>query len=106
MEQSRVKYIRIASADEVPSGTMKSFNAEGTSILITNLNGRFYAMGNKCTHAGGDLSKGHLEANIIKCPRHGSQFNVVTGKRIAGPAKTDEPVYEIKVENNNLNIKI
>jgi nitrite reductase/ring-hydroxylating ferredoxin subunit len=101
-----VKYIRIASLDEVPSGTMKSYSVEGKNILIANLNGRYYAIGNKCTHAGGDLSKGRLEGNVVKCPRHGSQFDLTNGKRIAGPAKTDEPVYEIKVEGNNLNINI
>jgi glycine betaine catabolism B len=101
-----VKYIRIAGLDEVPAGTLKSFSVEGQNVLVVNLDGHFYAMGNKCTHAGGDLSKGKLEANIVKCPRHGSQFDVTTGKRVSGPAKNDEPAYEIKVDKNSLSIKI
>lgn len=101
-----MKNIRVGSVDEVPSGTMKSFSVEGINMLIVNLEGRFYAINNKCTHMGGDLSKGHLEGKIVRCPRHGSQFDVTTGVRITGPAKNNEPAYELKIDGQNLSINI
>ena len=57
-------------------------------------------------HFGGDLSKGKLEGKVVTCPRHGSQFDVTTGKRLAGPAKKDLPVYEVKLEGNSIVIGV
>ena len=107
-----MKSIRAASVDEVPAGTLKSFNIEGTVVLVVNLNGHYYAIGNRCTHMGGDLSKGQLEGKIVKCPRHGSQFDVTTGKNMRGPkiivqfSTRDEPVYEVKVEGNSIQVQV
>jgi nitrite reductase/ring-hydroxylating ferredoxin subunit len=101
----RMEFIRVASVDEIPSGTMKSYDMEGSPVLIANIDGHFYAIGGRCTHAGGDLSKGQLIGNIVKCPRHGSQFDVTNGKRIGGPAKEDIPSFETKVEGKSLSIK-
>jgi 3-phenylpropionate/trans-cinnamate dioxygenase ferredoxin component len=105
--------MEVASVNEVPAGTMKSFSAGGKQILITNIGGKFYGISNICTHAGGDLSKGKLEGNIVTCPRHGSQFDVTTGKSIRGPKigfvrlnTRDEMVYPVSVENGIIKINI
>jgi 3-phenylpropionate/trans-cinnamate dioxygenase ferredoxin component len=70
----------IQGAADVKPGEMKKFNVAGTDILITNLDGAFYAIANTCTHMGGSLADGHLEGGIVKCPRHGAQYDVKTGK--------------------------
>jgi len=105
--------IEVAQVNEVPTGTMKSYSAGGKQILIANIDGKLYAIGSVCTHAGGDLSKGKLEGKIVTCPRHGSKFDVTTGKCISGPKigflrlKTkDETVYEVKVEENRIKINV
>jgi len=105
--------IEVAQVNEVPTGTMKSYSAGGKQILIANIDGKLYAIGSVCTHAGGDLSKGKLEGKIVTCPRHGSRFDVTTGKCISGPKigflrlKTkDETVYEVKVEENRIKINV
>jgi nitrite reductase/ring-hydroxylating ferredoxin subunit len=97
-----MSFVEIAQTDQIPAGTMKSFTIEGKSILVANIDGKFSAIGSKCTHAGGDLSKGKLEGKIVTCPRHGSQFDVTSGKRVKGPAAADEPVFEIKIEGKSL----
>lgn len=74
------------SAAEVPAGTMKKVNIDGTILLIANVSGTFYALNNTCPHMGGSLAGGKLEGNIVRCPRHGAQFDVTTGKNV-GPAK-------------------
>ena len=101
-----MKYVEVAKVDDLPEGTMKSYSVEGKDILLVNIEGSFYAIGNRCTHMGGNLSKGKLEGKIVKCPRHGSQFDVTTGSRIAGPAKNNEPAYEVKVEGKSISINI
>ena len=73
------KLIRVASIDELPEGTMKKYQIQGIEILIARIGGKYYANQNKCPHFGGDLSKGQLEGNIVTCPRHSSQFNLLDG---------------------------
>jgi nitrite reductase/ring-hydroxylating ferredoxin subunit len=108
-----MSFIEVAQVNEVPTGTMKSYSAGGKQILIANIDGKLYAIDDVCTHAGGDLSKGKLEGKIVTCPRHGSKFDVTTGKCISGPKiaflrlKTkDETAYEVKVEENKIKINV
>jgi 3-phenylpropionate/trans-cinnamate dioxygenase ferredoxin subunit len=93
-----MKFVEIGKIADIPSGGMKTYKIEGQEILVVNHNNSFFAIGRKCTHFGGDLSKGTLEGSIVTCPRHGSQFDVTNGKRLAGPAKKDIPVYPVKTE--------
>lgn len=108
-----MSFTEVAQVNEVPTGTMKSYSVGGKQILIANIDGKLYAIDGVCTHAGGDLSKGKLEGKIVTCPRHGSKFDVTTGKSISGPKigflrlKTkDEPAYEVKVEQNKIKINV
>ena len=101
-----MSFIDIAKVDEITPGNMKGATVGGKDILITNIDGRYYAIGGKCTHAGGNLSKGKLEGKIVTCPRHGSKFDVTTGNRVAGPAAQNEPKYEVKIEGNSIKVDI
>jgi len=85
---------------------MKGFSAGGKDILVANIDGKYYAIGGKCTHMHGDLSKGKLEGKVVTCPRHGSRFDVTTGSRLAGPAKSNEPVYELRVDGKSIKVGI
>jgi len=107
-----LEFVKVAEASEAPVGKMKMVKLEGKEILIANVDGNYCAMGNRCTHAGGDLSKGSLSGNLVVCPRHGAQFNVTTGKVIAGPKILalrikikDEPSFEVKVEGKDILLK-
>ena len=108
-----MSFTEVAQVNEVPTGTMKSYSVGGKQILVANIDGKLYAINSVCTHAGGDLSKGKLEGKIVTCPRHGSKFDVTTGKSISGPKigflrlKTkDEMAYEVKVEENKIKINV
>jgi 3-phenylpropionate/trans-cinnamate dioxygenase ferredoxin subunit len=106
-------FVKIAEATEVPPGTMKPFTVEGKEILILNLNGKYYAMGGKCTHMGGDLSKGTLQGIVLTCPRHSSRFDVTTGKALSGPKfgpirlkTSDELTYEVQVDGTSILVNL
>jgi nitrite reductase/ring-hydroxylating ferredoxin subunit len=108
-----MSFTEVGQVNEVPTGTMKSYSIGGKQILIANIDGKLYAINDVCTHAGGDLSKGKLEGKIVTCPRHGSKFDVTTGKCISGPKigflkfkAKDETVYEVKVEENRIKINV
>ena len=101
-----MSFIDVTKTDEIASGQMKSVKSAGKDLLITNIDGKYYAIGSKCSHRGGDLSKGKLNGKIITCPLHGSKFDVTTGKLTSGPAQRDEPVFEVKIEGNIIKVNI
>jgi nitrite reductase/ring-hydroxylating ferredoxin subunit len=91
---------------------MKKVKVGDKEFLVASVNGNYYAIGSKCTHAGGDLSQGSLEGNVVTCPKHKAKFDVTTGKVISGPKMalfrlriTDEPSYQVKIEGNILLLK-
>ena len=105
-------FVKVAETSEILVGKMKTVKLEEKEILIANVDGNYYAIANRCTHRGGDLSKGSLNGNIVTCPVHGAKFDVTTGKVISGPkiaffrAKTnDEPSFEVKVEGRDVMLK-
>jgi 3-phenylpropionate/trans-cinnamate dioxygenase ferredoxin subunit len=107
-----MSFVGIAQTDQIPAGTMNSFSVNGKTILLANIEGKYYAIDGKCTHAGGDLSKGNLEGKIVTCPRHGSQFDVTTGKSVRGPkiivrfSTKDVRNYNVKVEGKSVKVEI
>jgi nitrite reductase/ring-hydroxylating ferredoxin subunit len=72
-----------------------------SKICVANVEGKYYAIGNVCTHMGGPLAEGKLEGNVVQCPWHGSRFDITTGKVLRPSAVREEPTYEVKVEDNN-----
>ena len=96
--------VKVASVADAKPNKMKAVNVNGQLILLVNLEGAFYAIGNKCTHMQCTLTNGELKGEVVQCPCHGSRFNVKTGKVVGGPAAVAEPKYEVKVENGQIMI--
>ena len=106
-------YVRVADTTEVPVNTMKTVVAGGNEILLSNVEGSYYAIANKCTHLGGSLGKGVLAGGVVTCPRHGAKFDVRTGQAV-GQAKIaivkmnvkDEESFPVKVEGTDILVGI
>jgi nitrite reductase/ring-hydroxylating ferredoxin subunit len=108
-----MSFVEVTSVSDIPEGQMKSFTVGDSEILVVNYQGKFFAIRGKCTHMGGDLSKGKLDGKLVTCPRHKSVFDVTTGECISGPKMPlikpkikDETVYEVKVEGNSIKVNI
>ncbi|MFB3890378.1 MAG: Rieske (2Fe-2S) protein [Candidatus Bathyarchaeia archaeon] len=98
--------LKVASVGELKPGEMKAVDAGGKTVLLANVEGAFYAIGNKCTHMGCSLSRGRLKGSNVECPCHGSTFDVKTGNVVRGPAAKPEPHYEVNVENDQVMISV
>ena len=92
-----MKYVKTAQAIELGPGNKKKVSLEGKEILLTNINDSYYAVDNTCTHMGGSLYDGNLDGSNIVCPRHGSTFDVKTGKVI-----TRGKLFFVKVKVHDL----
>ena len=84
---------------------MRAFDVRGTRIAVANVAGTFYAFGDTCTHLQCSLAEGDLEETTVTCPCHGSQFDVVSGQVLRGPAGVPVGSFEVRVEGANLEIK-
>ena len=105
-ESAKMGFIKVTNTKELSSGKNVSFEAGGKKILVVNLEGKYYAIGNLCTHMGCMLSGGLLSGEVVECPCHGSRFDVKNGRLLKGPAKKPEPVFQVKVEGDEILVDV
>lgn len=102
VEDSKVEYLEIAPASELPPGERLFIEVEGSSIVIFNIAGQFFAIADICTHDDGPLGDGDIEGYNVVCPRHGGEFDVRTGKAVQLPVVVDVPAYPVKVVDGTI----
>jgi nitrite reductase/ring-hydroxylating ferredoxin subunit len=89
MAKSIDSWETIAKASELPSRSMKHFEIKGKEIAVINLDGKYYAINDRCGHMNAPLSKGEIRnvqgKDIVTCPLHFSTFDIVTGKKLSEP---------------------
>lgn len=99
------KFVRVASAADIPPGAKKIVEVDGVEAVVVNLDGVFYAIENVCTHDGGPLGEGALEGCQLICPRHGARFDVRTGAALTMPAFEPAPTYAVRVADGDVLIE-
>ena len=77
--------------DEILEGHMKHVEEGNTEILLAKVDGKIYAVSDRCGHMNARLSMGRLQGTTIICPLHASQFDITTGKNIKAPVLTSIP---------------
>ncbi len=94
------RWVTLFKTSDLNPGQHKTVEIQGEPIAVFNLNGRFYAIANLCTHDGGILTGGEWKGKIITCPRHGAQFDITTGSVLRMPAFESVPNYEVRIEGD------
>ncbi len=94
-------WIRATRKDEVPPGTIREFQLDGTTIALANVNGQFHAISNTCLHRGGPLGQGVLDGPIVTCPWHGWEYDVTTGQIKANPT-VGVACYKVEVRGEDI----
>ena len=75
---------------------MREVQVNGQNICLANINGKYFAMNNTCSHERGRLADGKLERYEVECPWHGSKFDVMSGE----PTKLSERTsFQIAIRN-------
>jgi nitrite reductase/ring-hydroxylating ferredoxin subunit len=104
----------VGTTDEIGPGQRKIVEIDGRSIGVFNVGGRYYALRNQCPHSGARLCDGVLTGlvtssepgeytylragEILRCPWHGWEFDIATGRSWFDPAHTRVRAYEATVE--------
>jgi nitrite reductase/ring-hydroxylating ferredoxin subunit len=99
--------IIVGKTSDIPTGKMLKVTADRKEILITNVDGSYFAVDDTCTHAGASLADGKLDGSTITCDWHGAKFDCKTGKLSAFPAKIkDLNSYKVVVEVDNVFLEL
>jgi 3-phenylpropionate/trans-cinnamate dioxygenase ferredoxin subunit len=98
-------WVDVASEGAFPPGTWRDVDVDGTAIAVFNLDGRYYAIENVCTHDGGILTGGSVDGDVIVCPRHGARFSIRTGEVLSPPAYEDVPTFPVRVEGGMVQVR-
>jgi len=108
-----MNYIKVAQTTELTAGKKMKVSLKNKEILLTNIQNSYYAVDNRCPHMGGSLYDGKLVGSRIICPKHGSIFDVTTGKVFQSGKMflvkvkvNDLHSYPVKVEGNDLLVGI
>jgi nitrite reductase/ring-hydroxylating ferredoxin subunit len=104
--EEALPWVAVAAKKDLESKQIIGVEVSGKRILLANLGGTFYAIGDKCTHAGCMLSDGSLKGENVRCGCHGSTFSLRTGNVVQGPAKKPEPTYQVKAEGEQILVNV
>lgn len=86
--------------DQLSPGQVVLVHVKGEPVAVCNLDGEFYAVHDRCTHAGGPLNQGRLDGTNLICPWHDSCFDVTTGAATCGPATRPVKTYRVILEGD------
>ncbi len=95
-------HLKVCIVELVPPGSMKQFVIGDLEVLVANYSGQFFCLDARCTHAGAPLAEGTLNGPIITCPWHGSQFNIINGAVVRGPAQKNLKAYSTTIADGSV----
>jgi len=100
--------IDICPLEDLPPGGKRLIVHEDLEIGIVNCQGELFAIEDRCSHDDGELIEGELDevGCIIECPRHGSRFDLRTGKPLNLPAYEPVDVFPVVVEDGVIRVEV
>ena len=100
--------IDICKVDELPPGGMRMVEWEDLEIGIFNCKGEIYAIEDRCSHDNGTLVEGELDQEkcAVECPRHGSLFDLRTGKPLTLPAYVPVETFPVTIEEDTIKVEV
>lgn len=100
------EYSKVAQLTDIPPGKMKCVVVNSRRVLLANCGGVIYAADESCTHEEASLCLGSLRGEWVKCPLHGSKFNLRTGEVMDEPADTPLRTHDVKVQGHDILVRI
>ncbi|HXO59786.1 MAG TPA: DUF2231 domain-containing protein, partial [Candidatus Acidoferrum sp.] len=99
------KFTRVMLEGQLTDNMLVKAMAGDTPILLFKKGNTVCAISETCSHAGGPLSEGELDGNLVQCPWHASRFDVCTGQVRGGPATISQVRYETRIQNGQIEVR-
>ena len=98
----------LCKVGDVPDGSARRFDVDGFRLAVVHVGDRFYVLNDECSHEDYSLSEGDVwpDECEIECPKHGSTFSLTTGEPQTLPATQPVPVYDVKVEGDDVVVEL
>jgi 3-phenylpropionate/trans-cinnamate dioxygenase ferredoxin component len=107
--ESTKQQIDVCAASDLPSGEMKLVDTpEGVKIGVFNCDGDLYAIEDRCSHDDGPLAEGLFDADActVECPRHGSLFDLTSGRPKTLPAYQPVTTYPVTIVDDLVKLEV
>ena len=98
--------VRVAAEGEIPEGGVKIIQAGSLFVGIYLIDGRYYAIEDRCSHDDGPLCEGEREGFEVVCPRHGARFDIRTGAVLTLPATEDVEAFPVEVRDGEVYVQV
>ena len=97
---------KVLNKSELQNNESKVVNVNEDSIAVFNVEGAYFAISDRCSHAEASLSEGEVYDCKVECPLHGAEFDLRTGEALTPPASKAVVCYEITTDENSIYIEV
>jgi nitrite reductase/ring-hydroxylating ferredoxin subunit len=94
--------IKLINVNDIKNDDMLQVTINGEKYLVAKINDKLFVTSDMCTHEDAELTMGCLKGTTVKCPLHGSYFDLTSGLALNEPAVDPIRVYKTIIENNHL----
>jgi 3-phenylpropionate/trans-cinnamate dioxygenase ferredoxin subunit len=100
--------VDVCPLSDLPPGEHKLITWEDLEIGVFNCNGELRAIEDRCSHDDGELIYGTWDPSTctVECPRHGSTFDLRTGRPLTLPAYEPVEVFPVVVEDGVVKVEV
>jgi 3-phenylpropionate/trans-cinnamate dioxygenase ferredoxin subunit len=100
--------VNICAAGELAPGEMRLVEHDGQKIGVFNCDGALYAIEDRCSHDDGPLAEGPFDASTctVECPRHGSLFDLTSGRPKTLPAYAPVQTFAVEIEDDTIYLEV
>ncbi|MES0362252.1 MAG: non-heme iron oxygenase ferredoxin subunit [Anaerolineales bacterium] len=106
MDPESIEFVPIGNKDELPVNERIFVDIDDLVIMVINIAGSYFAIGDVCSHDDGPLGEGELDKFEVVCPRHGARFDIRNGKVNSLPAYVDIPAYPVRIVDDQIEVGI
>jgi 3-phenylpropionate/trans-cinnamate dioxygenase ferredoxin subunit len=98
----------VCTAAELPEGAMRLVEIDGIEIGVFNCSGELLAIEDRCSHDDGPLAEGEFDQATctVECPRHGSRFDLRTGRPKTLPAFAPVETFQVRLEDGEIKLEV
>lgn len=99
------EWVEVAGDGDLTEGSPICTDVKGTKVMVVRDHGSVYALADVCSHEGGPLHEGKIEAGCVVCPWHASKFKLSDGSPVGGPSAYPQPTLDVRTVGGKIQVR-